>query len=230
MRAAGVNVDLDPASAARRLSDPALGWTYIDQAQFCPKLHELVTTRARMIKRQVLTTVEVLAKPIVGRKRTHFVTGYVHKPYPPVYATLAREAGFDSALIIRGVEGGVIPSLRQAGKAFAYHDKGAETPFEINPADLGIVQEVRAVPLPGDLPSKGAEDEIAMAVDIPATAQAAAAAGMAALRGEKGATYDSLLLGASLILHHLGRTQTIKEAGDKVRAALDSGRAAARVK
>ncbi len=230
LRAAGVNVDLDPASAAKRLSDPALGWTYIDQAQFCPKLHDLVGTRARMIKRQVLTTVEVLAKPIVGRKRTHFVTGYVHKPYPPVYAMLARTADFDSALIIRGVEGGVIPSLRQAGKAFAYHDKGAEAERDINPQDLNIVQEVRAVPLPGGLPTKGAEDEVAMAVDIPATAKAAAEAGLAALGGAKGATYDSLLLSASLILHHLGRAKSMAEASEKVRAALDSGRAAARVK
>jgi len=29
-----------------------------------------------MIKRQVLTPVEVLSKPIEGRKLTHFVTGY----------------------------------------------------------------------------------------------------------------------------------------------------------
>ena len=230
LRAAGVNVDLDPAAAARRLSDPALGWTYIDQAQFCPKLHDLVETRARMIKRQVLTTVEVLAKPIAGRLRTHFVTGYVHKPYPPVYAMLAREAGFDSALIIRGVEGGVIPSLRQPGKAFAYHDKGAEAERDISPAELGIVQEARAVPLPGGLPTKGTDDEVAMAADIPATAKAAAEAGMAALGGAKGATYDSLLLGAALILHHLGRAKTMAEAGERVRAALDSGRAAARVK
>ncbi len=230
LRAAGVNVDLDPASAARRLSDPALGWTYIDQAQFCPKLHDLVEVRARMIKRQVLTTVEVLAKPIAGRLRTHFVTGYVHKPYPPVYAMLAREAGFDSALIIRGVEGGVIPSLRQPGKAFAYHDKGAEAERDISPAELGIVQEARAVPLPGGLPTKGTDDEVAMAADIPATAKAAAEAGMAALGGAKGATYDSLLLGAALILHHLGRAKTMAEAGERVRAALDSGRAAARVK
>ena len=81
-----------------------------------------------MIKRQVLTTVEVLSKPIQGRKKTHFVTGYVHKPYPPVYADLAREAGFDTACIVRGVEGGVIPSLRQTGKYFHYHDRGAEAP------------------------------------------------------------------------------------------------------
>lgn len=230
LRAAGVNVDLAPAAAAKRLADPALGWAYIDQAQFCPTLHDLVSTRARMIKRQVITTVEVLAKPIVGRKRTHFVTGYVHKPYPPVYAMLAREAGFDSALIIRGVEGGVIPSLRQPGKVFAYHDKGEEIGRDINPADLGIAQEVRAVPLPGNLPAKAAADEIAIAVDIPATAQAAADAGMAALGGKRGASYDSLVLSASLILHHVGRAPSLAEAADQVRSVLDAGRAAARVK
>jgi uroporphyrin-III C-methyltransferase/precorrin-2 dehydrogenase/sirohydrochlorin ferrochelatase len=35
----------------------------------------------------------------------------VHKPYPRIYALLARHAGFDSALIVRGVEGSVIPLL-----------------------------------------------------------------------------------------------------------------------
>lgn len=230
LRAAGVNVDLAPAAAAARLSDPSLGWTYIDQAQYCPKLHDLVGLRARMVKRQVITTVEVLAKPIAGRQRTHFVTGYVHKPYPPVYAMLAREAGFDSALIIRGVEGGVIPSLRQPGKVFAYHNMGEEIGADINPVDLGIQQEVRSVPLPGTLPEHDAVDEIAAPFDIAATAKAAADAGMAALRGEKGPTYDSLVLSGSLILHHMGRAKSLAEAAEKVRAALDSGRAAARVK
>jgi len=98
-----------------------------------------------MIKRQAVTTVETEAKPIVGKKRTHFVTGYVHKPYPPVYADLAREAGFDSACIVRGVEGGVIPSLRQTGKYFHYHDKGGEIEATVDPVALGIDQPVRAV-------------------------------------------------------------------------------------
>ena len=110
LEAAGVPVNLSPAEAAARLADPALGWTYVDQAQSNPGLHNLIPLRAQMIKRQVLTTVEVLSKPIAGQKLTHFVTGYVHKPYPPVYADLAREAGFDTACIVRGVEGGVIPS------------------------------------------------------------------------------------------------------------------------
>ncbi len=231
LQAAGANVDLTPEEAARRLSDPALGWAYIDQAKFCPKLHDLVPLRGKIIKRQAMTTVEVAARPIAGRKRTHFVTGYVHKPYPPVYAMLARHAGFDSALIIRGVEGGVIPSLRQPGKYYWFKDRGEEVEADIDPQALGIEQSVRAVPLPEGLPKiERAGDEVAIMVDVAATARAAAEAGLAALGGEKGPTYDSLVIGAALILHHLGRAGSLRQAADQARAVLDSGRALARVK
>lgn len=35
--------------------------------------------------------------------------GYVHTAYPPIYEYLARQAGFTSAMFVRGVEGGIIP-------------------------------------------------------------------------------------------------------------------------
>ena len=230
LAAAGVPVDLTPAEAAARLADPALGWSYVDQAQSNPGMHNLIPLRSQIIKRQVLTTVEVLSKPIEGRKTTHFVTGYVHKPYPPVYADLAREAGFDTACIVRGVEGGVIPSLRQTGKYFHYHDKGAEVEATIDPVALGIDQPVRAVPLPGSVATAEGADEIVAAIDIAATARAAAEAGLGALKGEKGATYDSLVLAGSIILHHVGRASSVADAAAKIRAVLDSGKAAARVR
>ncbi len=231
LEAAGVPVDLSTADAAARLSDSALGWSYVDQSAYCPKLHDLVSLRSLMIKRQVVTTVEVLAKPVAGRNKTHFMTGYVHKPYPPVYAMLARHVGFDSALLVRGVEGGVIPSLRQPGKFFSYTNMGEEQGTDIDPSNVGISQNVRAVPLPENLPkSVSGADEIAIAVDIPATAKAAADAGMQALGGKHGATYDSLVYAGSLALFHLGRYATLNEAGDAVRSVLDSGKAAARVK
>lgn len=230
LQAAGVPVDLLPAQAAARLADPATGWTYIDQAQSNPGLHNLVGLRAQMIKRQVLTTVEVLSKPIAGSKKTHFITGFVHKPYPPIYAELARVAGFDSACIIRGVEGGVIPSLRQAGRYFHYHDKGVESEVAIDPTALGIQQDVRAVPLPGSVTTAEGEDEIVAAIDIKATARAAAEAGIAALKGAKGAFYDSLVLSGAIILHHVGKTSSLADAAMQIRAVLDSGRAAKRVK
>ena len=40
MQAAGIAVDLSPAEAAARLSDPNIGWTYVDQRAFVPKLHD----------------------------------------------------------------------------------------------------------------------------------------------------------------------------------------------
>ena len=229
LQAAGVNVDLPPAQAAARLADPTLGWAYIDQAQSNPGMHRLTPLRSQIIKRQVLTTVEVLSKPIAGRKKTHFITGFVHKPYPPIYAELARVAGFDSACIIRGVEGGVIPSLRQAGRYFHYHHMGPEVEVAVDPTTLGIVQDVRAVPLPGTVATAEGADEIVAAIDIQATARAAAEAGMAALKGNKGAFYDSLVLSGAIVLLHVGKADNLAHAADKIRVVLDSGRAAKRV-
>ncbi len=231
LEAAGARIDLSTTEAAARLEDEETGWAYVDQASFCKPLHDLIPLRTQMIKRQVLTTVEVLAKPIAGRQATHFVTGYVHKPYPPIYAMLARHVGFDSALLIRGVEGGIIPSLRQDGKYFSYHDRGEEIGVDIHPDMVGISQTLRAVPLPEDLPKTTRPgDEIAIAVDIKDTAIAAAEAGMAALNGKQGATYDSLVYTGALILKHMGRHDNLADAADEIRAVLDSGKAANRVK
>ena len=231
LEAAGAPVDLTPVEAAERLADPELGWSYIDQRAFCAPLHHLVDLRSTIVKRQVITTTEVLARPIHGRKHTHLVTGYVHKPYPRIYAMLARHAGFDSALLIRGVEGGVIPSLRQQGVCFSYQHHSEEQSFEIDPTALGIEQTVRAVPLPEALPQTSRPgDEIAIMVDVDATAQAAAEAGLAALDGVKGPTYDSLVCTGALILWHLGRERSLEVAADRVRDVLDSGRAVRRVR
>ena len=231
LAAAGVPVDLSPEAASARLADPALGWAYVDQSQFCPKLHDLVPLRSLVIKRQVLTTVEVLAKPVAGRLKTHLVTGFTHDTYPPVHAVLARHVGFDSALIVQGTEGGVIPPLRQVGRYVYYHDRGEACAATVEPRELGIEQVVRAVPLPEDLPKAARPgDEIAITIDIPATAQAAAAAGLAALQGVRGPTYDALVLGSALILHHVGRHGALNDAADHVRHVLDSGRAIQRAR
>ncbi|MCK7576361.1 MAG: anthranilate phosphoribosyltransferase [Chromatiales bacterium] len=231
LEAAGAPVDLTPVEAAERLADPELGWSYVDQRAFCAPLHNLVDLRSTIVKRQVITTTEVLARPIHGRKHTHLVTGYVHKPYPRIYAMLARHAGFDSALLIRGVEGGVIPSLRQQGVCFSYQHHSEEQSFEIDPTTLGIEQTVRAVPLPEALPQTSRPgDEIAIMVDVDATAQAAAEVGLAALDGVKGPTYDSLVCTGALVLWHLGRERSLEVAADRVRDVLDSGRAVRRVR
>jgi len=231
LAAAGLPVDLSPAQAAARIGDPAIGWAYLDQAAFCPKLYALADLRRLIVKRPAITTAEVLAGPLRGRLKTHLVTGYVHKPYPRIYALLARHAGFDSALIVRGVEGGVIPSLSQTGKVFRYRDRGDEWSEEFKPTELGIDQPLRAPQIPEGIALE--ENEAAqagVARDREPLAKAAAAAGLAALEGRAGATRDALVYGAALCLWHLGRAESLKDAAQRARQALDSGKARAQLR
>jgi anthranilate phosphoribosyltransferase len=223
LRAAGIPVDLTVEDAAARLADPRIGWAYVDQRQFCPKLHHLTDFRTLIVKRPAITTAEVMAGPIRGQRRTHIVTGFVHKPYPRIYALLARHAGFDSALIVRGVEGGVIPSLRQSGRAFYYRDGGEEQLLDFTPDAFGIGQPLRAPPLPTGLSADG--DEATAALDTEAIARAAATAGLEALEGAPSATRDSLVSAVALCLWHLRRYESLHAAADAVRAVLDSGAA-----
>ena len=225
LHAAGVAVDDSPQRVAARLEDPAIGWGYVDQSGFCPKLYALTELRRLMVKRPAITTTEVLAGPIKG-KSTHLVTGFVHKPYPRIYALLARHAGYDSALLVRGTEGGIIPSLRQTGKIWHYHEQGDEQEVDFKPEALGINQELRAVPLPEHLPGyRKKTDGVASSVDAGAIAAEAARAGIEALGGKPGATFDSLVYGATLCLWHLNRHPSLAKAADAVREALESGKA-----
>lgn len=228
LRAAGKQVDLDVNSAAQRLGQTEIGWSYVDQAAFAPQLHNLVPLRTRIVKRQVVTTVETLVGPIRGQKKTHHLTGYVHKAYPPIYAELARFSGFDSAMIVRGVEGGVIPSLQQPAKLFYFHDRGTEQDIELDPKALGIEQSSRAVPLPKDLPGVASEgDDITTTFDTDAAAARAAEVGLTALHGKAGPARDSLVYSAAICLYHLGKASNLPAAADMVRKVLDSGKALA---
>jgi anthranilate phosphoribosyltransferase len=222
LRAAGVTVDSSLEAAAARVGDPNIGWAYVDQQEFCPNLHALGRLRRLIVKRPAITTVETMVGPIRGRKQTHLFTGYVHKGYARVYAMLARDAGFDSALIVRGVEGGVIPSLRQSGQCFFYHESGAEQAVEIKPADCGIEQSVRVASVPEAVAPAEESAAVDTKRDTKAMARAAAEAGIEALGGKPGPTRDALIYGAALCLWHLRRHDSLMSAADAVRKVLGS--------
>ncbi|RVU84064.1 anthranilate phosphoribosyltransferase [Leucothrix sargassi] len=223
LKAAGLNVEMTPQQATAQVSD--IGWAYIDQKQFAPALNDLMPLRERMVKRQVLNTVESLIGPIRGRQKTHFMSGYVHKAYPPIYASLARQAGFDSAMFVRGVEGGTIPSLQQQGRMFYYQDKGELEQLDMSPQDIGIEASSRAVPVPEGLPEGFISEGVTVPVDGEALAVVSAELGLKALSGEKGLMFDALVYAASIALTHLKRYETMSEAAEAVRATLESGKA-----
>jgi anthranilate phosphoribosyltransferase len=228
LRLSGAPVDLTVEQAAARLADPAIGWAYLDQRVFCPKLYALAKLRALIVKRPALTTLEVLVAPVRARRKTHLVTGYVHKAYPRIYALLARAASFNSALLVRGIEGGVIPSLRQEGRYFRYENKEPETARVITPAELGFDQPLRSPPIPSELLSAQTDSASPGSCEATVIAQAAAEAGRRAFNGEPGLARDNLVAAAALCLFHLGRHPSPHAAASAVRDVLDTGEAASR--
>ena len=223
LKLAGMNVSLSDKEVCERLENKKIGWGYIDQSIFAPKLYGLKDLRSEIIKRPVITTIEVLANPIKANN-THFVTGYVHKPYPPIYLMLARNAGFDSSIVIRGTEGGVVPSLRQKANAHYYSNKDeSDKLIEVEPdKDLEIHQKVRAVKIPDDFEKKTKLDKIEIKVDPADIAKESLKLGMGALEGASGPMRDCIALSTSIMLQHVSK-HSIKDCFKEVNKVLDNG-------
>ena len=230
LKLAGLNVLLSDKEVCDRLENKKIGWGYLDQSIFAPKLYGLKELRSEIIKRPVITTIEVLANPIKA-KNTHFVTGYVHKPYPPIYLMLARNAGFDSSIVIRGTEGGVVPSLRQKANAHFYLDKEANDELlEVEPdKELNIDQKVRAVKIADEFEKKTKLDKIEIKVDPSEIAKESLKLGMEALSGATGPMRDCIALSASIMLKHVSK-HSITDCYKEVNDVLDNGAALKRFK
>jgi anthranilate phosphoribosyltransferase len=84
--------------------------------------------------------------------------------------------------------------------------------------------------LPAAVTKSRTNDEVARISDIESAATAAAQSGIAALKGEPGPAYDSLVYASSLILWHTGKQQDLASAAGLIRQVLDSGAAAARLR
>ena len=222
LQAAGVSVELTGEEAGKQISNPEIGWAYVDQSSFCPSLFGLADFRKRIVKRAAISTAEVLTGPVRGRKKTHLLTGYVHNEYPPIYTMLARHSGFDSALLLRGTEGGVTPSLRKRGEFVRYWEQGEDKVVEADPAEIGIEQVNRMVPIPPALLPKK-DREFGPDENNAEIAKLAAKEGLAALGGKNSPTSDALLYSASLTLWHLGHYDSVPDAAFVVREILSSG-------
>lgn len=226
LAAAEAPVDLTPEEAATRISDPQIGWAYVDQKVSCPPLHDLSELRRLIVKRPCLSTLEKLSGPVRVKGRAHLLIGYVHRGYERLLPLVARHAAYASALIVRGVEGSVIPSLNARVDCTAFHEGEPNQLVQMDPQEAGIEATLRAVPLP-NAEAMGVEesDDVSGPVDTTAIAQAAATAGLAALDGQSGPTRNSLIYAAAIFLCHLRRFESVATAATAARKALDSGAA-----
>lgn len=204
---AGYYINQSTASVAENIADTRIGWGYLDQAQASPALFALQALRTQMIKRPSLATLEKMIMPLKAKQKTHLGIGFVHKEYPAILGWLAEAFGYDSAFIARGLEGGLVPTLREPSNNHRMLNGTLEA-CTLKPEDFGIEQDTRGVK-----------------TDDAVTAQRTLDEGLQALDGEKGAAYDSLVYGAAIILWHCGVIESQREAADFVRQVIDSGKA-----
>lgn len=177
-----VNIQL----AQQPLESKECGWTYLDQSVVAPKLYNLQTFRDQIIKRTALTTLERLALPIKAPK-TSLVIGYVHKAYPEIYASIAKQAGFIDTLLIKGIEGGITPALNKPLRSFfTTKDQPGEKQIKHS---LSIESQSTGVKI--DPSSKNS------------LAKQTLDAGLQALQGEQGDAHDSIALTCTSILESL---------------------------
>jgi len=225
--------DTSLQQAASQLADADCGWAYVSQTQLAPELAALTELRTRIVKRPCLTTIECCLNAFIPRQTSLVVTGFVHKPYPPIYATLARAAGFSQSLMIRGVEGGIVPSLTQAARYFTGASADSLRQVDLDPGLLGIEQQERAVGLPVD-EQVNDKESVVRSVKMPGNpfakciAEHSAQVGLNALNGEEGAALDSVAYSAGIILHAAGWGTSLEACMDAAREVVHDGSALAR--
>lgn len=226
LNACGVEASPTLSDAAAQV-ETNTGWALLDQSLIAPRLAELNSLRDAIIKRPCLSTLECCLKPLTTSGQNHLVTGYVHKPYPPIYAMCADVAGFDSASFVRGVEGGVVPSVAQVSRYFQWlRNRDAKpdlvVPFQditlpevlVDPAALGLSHAERAVDWP----------DAVNVYDHKTAASICAEQGMSALQGQMGTMRDTIRLGAAVAYAGV-RCGSLDSALESVDAALESGKA-----
>ena len=225
LKSSGINVNKSMEEASNSLSNKDIGWAYIDQKNFCKPLYNLIELRTRMVKRTILTTIEVLVGPIRAKNKTHLLTGYVHTAYPPIYSGLAKVSGFDSVVLVKGVEGGVSPALRGDGKVFYYINNKEMQEIKFNPKIISIEQNMRGVPLP-DLEKQEQIklDEISSDINVEDFSIKASEIGNEALNGKEGPAKDTLIYTGALTLSII-KNIDFNEAASKIKKAIDSGKA-----
>ncbi len=188
----------------------AHGWAYVDQQYYAPKLFALQDIRARIIKRSAVTTLERLLHPIRATGQTHAVLGYVHKAYPEIYAAVAQQAGFDSAILSKGVEGGLAPATNKPLRQ--YH-----VDFSLGNSDLAVRKT--------ELTAGVANDTAAYMVSAGelASPERTLELGLEVLDGTPNAARNSLVLAAAHILWVYQSLASFEQAVEKVQHCLDNG-------
>lgn len=212
---AGIDTLSDTKSAIANIETH--GWAYLDQSQYAPDLFLLGEFRDRIVKRTALTTLERLLMPIHASYKTHMVLGYVHKAYPEIYSSIAAMAGYSSALLSKGVEGGFVPALNKPIRQFQ---------FDFDAPDWAVAEK-KLFDVPTQLTSVDAAPGVLSCAnqDTGLLAQNCLEQGLEALAGTHNSLRNSLIVASAQIIAIHQAADNFYSAVEKIQNCLDNGSA-----
>ncbi|CAI9785143.1 unnamed protein product [Fraxinus pennsylvanica] len=225
----GANTHLSPLQAKKLLEDDKIGFAYISQREARPSLYSLVGLREHIKKRPPLATTEKVQQFVRAHGKEAIVAGFYHGGYEESLLMLMRRRGVHAGLVVKGEEGALSMTTRlrspNASKGLPVnYCSGFRSP-KVTPAYAidGVSRETFNIEV-------NAKDYGFEPTDTPRTDRSVTRnieLGLAALRGEKGPTYDRIVLNAGMVDHLLGcdGAEDISMAMERAREAIDSGRA-----
>lgn len=221
LKALGARVDLSPEAAARLIEDEAIGFAYVSQREYAPEAYGLRSLRVHIAKRPPWATTEKAQQLFSCSGWNGMVVGFYHSGYEDKLLQLMRARGLDAGLVIKGEEGTSHYGLR-LGKPSDVERKAINYTqgfFNANGEIETLARDVN----PGEYGFRYGQNPRPEKI----SAEAFAALGMAALKGERGHVYDRILLNAGLTDYWLGLSTGAYEALAEAKEAINSGRALA---
>ena len=218
LAALGAGTDLSVQRAGQLIDDARIGFAYVSQRQYAPAAYRMLELRDHLAKRPSWATAEKALQLFRAAADDHMIIGYYHPGYEERLLQLMWERGFASGVVVKGEEGTCNYSLRRTGKpstaqrtainhtrGFTRHQgERVESAADVDPAALGI--EYEQSPRPAEV-----------------SARSWARDGLRALAGERGPTYDRIVLNAALPAVWTGICGDAADALARARAAIDDG-------
>lgn len=221
LKALGANVDLTLEQAGELIENPHVGFAYVSQRIFSPAVCAARELRAHIGKRPPWAATEKAQRLFTCPGENHMVIGYYHPGYEDMFLRLAADRGLNSALVVKGMEGGSSFGLR-LGKPSEGERKAINNVRGFRSRDGRVERYDRDVD----------PETVGFGYDSqprPETvcADAFAKAGSAALSGRRGWIYDQIVLNAAIKDNLLGFDVDPSAAVERVEDTIVSGRALA---
>lgn len=221
LKALGANTDLSLEQAGGLIENPRVGFAYVSQRIFSPEAYASRDLRAHIGKRPPWAATEKAQRLFTCPGGNHMVIGYYHPGYEGMFLRLAADRCLDSALVVKGMEGGSSFGLR-LGKPSEGERKAINNVRGFRTRDGRIERYDRDVD-----PETAGFGYDSQPRPETVCADAFAKAGSAALSGRKGWIYDQIVLNAAIKDNLLGFDADPSAAVERVEDTIVSGRAAA---